>query len=1065
MTRSAMQALPIVHEVIRASAGAGKTHALSNRYLKLLHGGVHPASILATTFTRKAAGEILERVLRRLALAAINSDEAQSLGTELEVDRLDSEQARQLLQQVVKSLHRVSISTIDSFFNRVVQSFGLELDVPSDARVLAEKDPVAKRLRRQAINQMLDEHTPSRLLDLLSRLHQDQAKSSVSESIDQIVVSLCDVYRQAPRRACFSRIAAEQVMAKDELMAVSESIRGLAKEERKQLQGALYQLCRDVTEENWRELLHRKLVESVLSGRNRYGKVKLADNLIEAIHLLGVHARGAVLNQLSRRTLAMFDLIEDFEAHYSQIRRLDQVLLFSDLVYRLDNARTSSAQMGYRLDGRIDHLLLDEFQDTSIQQWRILEPIVQEIVARPGGDAAGRFSCSPGSFFCVGDLKQAIYGWRGGCAAIFDHLEADLGLQAGQSLRTSYRSSPIVLGAVNQVFGRLADLESIDKFSEITAQWQEGFEPHEAHHRQRPGVVELLSSAAGEVEPIESKEQEENEPAIAIHLQWVAKRIAALTQAASGMDMGVLVRNNNTISELIRLLREQGVSASGEGGRPLTDDAAVVVVLAALQLADHPGDTAAAFRVRHSPLCAMVGLDRPGDVPAVAGAIRRSIQLQGYAGTISSWTDRLARACDQRSCLRLRQLVSLAEAFDPERSLRADGFLGYVQETRVEEPSRALVRVMTVHTAKGLEFDTVVLPELQARIGKVDQKAWTYRDKPTDPPSAVFSSARIELPGLLAEHLPKFTEAFEQEQRSRLHDDLSVLYVAMTRARHGLHMIVEPIQRNKSGEPAKRGHSDLSFSAILRQALCEIEETSAGAEVLYQRGDPNWARDLEVRSAAPLQPRRLRISLAKQKEAERSLPRLRPSVAADHHPKRIGDLLSIERGETTQRGIVMHRWFEQIEWLDDGVPGDEQLLAVAGPVGGTTDLNQLLSDFRRALTREGIAAVLSRPAQGGPPPTVWRERPFAVKVGSQILHGSFDRVVLHRRSDKIEKADLIDFKTDHVHAGGSNLLDLIERNRPQVEAYHKALAKILDIDGNRITARLLFTSSGNACVL
>ncbi len=126
------------NDLIRASAGTGKTFALSNRYLQLLASGVSCESILATTFTRKGAGEILDRIIQRLSNAAMNPEAAVELGAEIEFE-LDSVRAQKILVDLLANLHRLQIGTLDSFFNRIAQSFSLELNLPEGWSIVQER--------------------------------------------------------------------------------------------------------------------------------------------------------------------------------------------------------------------------------------------------------------------------------------------------------------------------------------------------------------------------------------------------------------------------------------------------------------------------------------------------------------------------------------------------------------------------------------------------------------------------------------------------------------------------------------------------------------------------------------------------------------------------------------------------------------------------------------------------------------------------------------------------------------------------------------------------------------
>ena len=195
------------HKLIRASAGSGKTHALTSQYLSLLRREAPPDAILATTFTRKAAGEILGRVMVRLLKATRGEPDAGPGSDPL----MPRPEAARLLRRLADRLHRVNISTLDSFFHRLGQAFRLELDLPLEPRLIDEGSAQAAALRGEAIEATLaeaatDDAAFTALLDLLRRLDHGRAGRSVTRAIDRIVTAHAEVYRQAPDRAVWTAL-------------------------------------------------------------------------------------------------------------------------------------------------------------------------------------------------------------------------------------------------------------------------------------------------------------------------------------------------------------------------------------------------------------------------------------------------------------------------------------------------------------------------------------------------------------------------------------------------------------------------------------------------------------------------------------------------------------------------------------------------------------------------------------------------------------------------------------------------------------------------------------------
>ncbi len=144
---------PLRHTLILASAGSGKTYQLTNRYLGLLASGAPVGSMLATTFTRAAAGEIRDRVLMRLADAADDAGERTALAADIGADHLDRNEILRLLRELTTNMHRTQIRTLDSFFGAVVRSFAIELGVPVDAPIVDGAE--ARAVRYEAIRAML----------------------------------------------------------------------------------------------------------------------------------------------------------------------------------------------------------------------------------------------------------------------------------------------------------------------------------------------------------------------------------------------------------------------------------------------------------------------------------------------------------------------------------------------------------------------------------------------------------------------------------------------------------------------------------------------------------------------------------------------------------------------------------------------------------------------------------------------------------------------------------------------------------------------------------------------
>lgn len=1047
------------HLLIRASAGSGKTYRLSARYLKLLRQYDAPESILATTFTRKAAGEVLSRVVTWLARATTNPAAREELSTATFSRDLSREDCMTMLRRLAGEMHRLSISTIDGFFNRIAQSFAHELDLPPDPVLIDESHPTAMQIRRDAIEAMLADADIPALVTLLRQFHHDHAARSVTQALDDIIKDTYDVYREAPQREAWARLEPTGLLDEDGLQAATQRFHDMAGglPDNKHWAKAYAANREAMLARDWETFISKGVAGAMVAGKTMFQRHEISDPLRAIFEPLINHARAKMIERVARQTTATHDLLQRFDEHYTALRRRQGVLLFSDLTHKL--ARELPAlgdgvleDIYYRLDARVTHLLLDEFQDTSLAQWDVLRPFAQEVAATADGER---------SLLVVGDAKQAIYGWRGGVAELFDQIEDELALDpySIQSLTHSYRSCDTVLDAVNQVFINLALNSALDKDAATAERWQRNFESHEAA-RELPGHVTLETSAAG-YNPGEDEDDNNSDGVVmakSTHEPYVAQRVKALYERKGGAgSIGVLVGTNKAASRLIFEIGRLGLPVSGEGGGSLTDTPAVAVVLSALSMADHPGDTASAFHVLNSPLAVVVGIDslQADSIQRAALDIRKTLITRGYAQTLADWSRAVASNLDARGLTRLTQLVELADQFDAGDVLRPSRFIALAESQRVAEPNPAAIRVMTIHGAKGLEFDTVVLAELDKRL--TDHSALLIeREHPTAPIIGVYRNARQSIRAL-DENLERAAAA---QRSTRLMDDLCALYVGMTRAKQALHMIVRPRELNKSGSLK---HIGLCYSAILREALGHVEETLDGEQNLFEAGELDWVFQDSAQVTSPETKNRVvrAITLNQGGDASRRFwPTVSPSSRAGGQ-RTAADLLDISQDSAGAKryGTLIHAWMERVGFIDESGMPDEEVFRRAAHrlMPGTTPawLDGQLARFNRILTGVPARDVLSRNGASD----LWRERPFAIQDEGELLRGCFDRVTIYRdEAGQATKADLLDFKTDRVGPGGVE--PIVAHYRPQMLAYQRALKKLLGLGKGSIRMKLWFVGTG-----
>jgi len=1044
MDRLTRQQFP--HVLIRASAGSGKTFQLSNRYLALLNAGVAPDGILATTFTRKAAGEILDRVVTRLAAAAFDPAECAKLAGFIDDESLSCARVRELLHRLLRDLHRLQIGTLDSFFSRLARSLSLEVGLPLRWQIIDELEDA--RLRDEAVTRVLRQQSTSDLLALTHLLTKGETSRSVGQLVRSTVDDLLTLYHETEAGA-WHKLPRPKLLMGDEFAALLEDLRTLELPT-SQLERARDEGYRFALVEDWEEFIAKGIAAKVLEGSTTYGRTPIPPAAQSVYQRLIEQARARLVNRVANQTEGSHDLLGKFDREYEALKRARGAAGFDDVTRLLARGLSATAdeeadhrqRLGLRLDGHIEHLLLDEFQDTAPIQWSVLRSLAERVM-QPR---------QAGSFFCVGDTKQAIYGWRGGVAEIFDAIEQQLpGLQS-QALNVSFRSSPPVIETVNRVFTGLGRHPNLSRAGGAVQEWSRHYEWHTTKRLELTGYVRLeTASAADEL------------------LAFAAERVAELHHRAPRHQIGVLVLRNDTVRQLIARLRARGISASEEGGSPVTDSAAVQLVLSTLRIADHPGDTAARFHVANSPLGAALQLpDHADDAAAVVLShdARHRLMQQGYGPTVAAWARLIEAHCDQRERSRLKQLVELAFQYNARSTLRADDFVRFVETKRVSDPLAAPVRVMTVHQAKGLEFDITVLPELDRKLLGQSDAFVVARAEPTSPVGAVCRHVNENVQKLLP---ARFQDMFAAATDRSATESLCVLYVALTRAMHAMYLMIEPSRDNEKNVP-------LSYAGLLRAALRDTQPVPP-ATTIFETGDPDWSAADAVdapRREPDLWPPPVRL-------APMGAPRRRglrwqsPSAQEGGSRTSVTAILRQGASEAMLRGTILHAWLERIEWLDEGQPQESELRVVAEALlheaGASLSIPKLWAEFQDMLRAPPTRELLSRGSYSTTAPvlrglslaqphlSVESERLFAVRDGSQLLSGSMDRLVWVRDGSRLVAADVIDFKTDTVDTD-KQLREKTDYYRPQLEAYRHAVAKMSGLATDRISAQLLFVGAG-----
>ena len=1080
---------PEVSVWVEASAGTGKTKVLSDRVLRLLLKGVLPGRILCLTYTKAAAVNMSSRIAGKLAQWAVTDEEKlrgelqKLLGEEVFLacdETALTAQARKLFAILLDTPGGMKIQTIHSFCEEVLKRFPLEAKISPyfeimDDRAAAEAmDEIRRRLLLKLetepdsrlakalafITMQVSEFSFPKLVESLTQnrnkilqiLQQtDRVDDLIAKAAERLGVSLDETPAQATE-AFFADMDHDMLAA---LLAAMQfgSETNVA---------AAANLGRACEEKNY-ELYRAFFLKADNEGRKSFATQRVMQRCpgghewcleeVKRCQAFDEHLAALRVLASTKAVLLLADeLLHGYQAYKKRHAKMDYEDLILMTRQLLENRQVADWVL-YKLDGGIDHVLIDEAQDTSPDQWAIVRAITNEFFY---GDGA---KDKKSTLFVVGDRKQSIYSFQGADPYEFEKMrhyflsKNNEGIDFREvTLDVSFRSTAAVLDTVDRVFAEVLPQQGVVAEGKTTLHV-----PSRIGEAGRVEIWPLLEAEPGEKPAVWQTQVERKLPETveAKLARQIAENIHAKVMSGEYLkskgrplqyrDFLILVqRRGALVNEIVRACKKNGVNVAGVDRIRLSEQIAVKDLISLGKFMLLPTDDLSLAEVLKSPLFGLddddlfvlcyqrgvkslfVSLDAHEKYRPLYRQLQEWLNMIDFVRPFEFFSHVLNTCGGRRQFVRrlgfeaedgLDEFLNQCLLFEQDHIPALQLFIDWIEKDNVdikrelEQSGADAVRIMTVHGSKGLQAPYVIMPDT-ADMKSVNKEMGLLIDKDT-----------LFYPLRSADYEKNCLRCKEKEKQIRREEYHRLLYVALTRAEDCLCLC--------GYKPARGGDKGESWYEICKNSFGKIAVEDQNGILSYELAQEAAIPSFEQKTAEETEfepPAWLFAPAAKEDKTARPLTPSKPDDE-DEEEKFLSPLEAATPINPYRRGELMHKL---LQYLPETDPQQRCSLIDAFLAENAAEMsigqrNKIRDELLPLLKNEDFAMIFG--------PASKAEVPVMGQVGDRIISGQIDRLVVAE-----DKVMIIDFKTNRPAA--QTAADVPTTYRRQLDAYAELVAKI-----------------------